>query len=325
MSELAVEREAPHMLQGEVDKDIEKKLLVVACIPAFNEEKTIAKVVLQTKKYVNKIVVCDDGSSDMTGEIARKLGADVIRHERNLGKGAALKSLFEAARKMDADVFVTLDADGQHGPEEISKLVEPIARRDADMVIGNRFHSSEVIPAVRRWGNRVLNFFTNLSASEANDTQSGFRAYSKKAVNVINVDEDGLGVDSQIFIDAKQKSLKVVEVPVTAKYPRDVKTSKKNLLRHGTEVIVSLIGLITERRPLLFLGAPGLGLLAVGGVFLITVLKIFNETRQFAIGTAIFGILFTLLGALLIFCALILWVIDNRLRHFENHISNRQT
>ena len=325
MPELAVEREAPHMLQNEVDKDIEKKPLVVACIPAFNEEKTIAKVVLQTKKYVNKIVVCDDGSSDMTGEIARKLGADVIRHERNLGKGAALKSLFEAARKMDADVFVTLDADGQHGPEEISKLVEPIAKEDADMVIGNRFHSSEVIPAVRRWGNRVLNFFTNLSASEANDTQSGFRAYSKKAVNVISIDEDGLGVDSQIFIDAKQKSLKVVEVPVTAKYPKDVKTSKKNLLRHGTEVMVSLIGLITERRPLLFLGAPGLGLLAVGGAFLITVLKIFNETRQFAIGTAIFGILFTLLGALLVFCALILWVIDNRLRRFENHISNQQT
>jgi glycosyltransferase involved in cell wall biosynthesis len=316
------------MLRGGVDKDIDRKPVVVACIPAFNEEKTIAKVVLQTKKYVDKVVVCDDGSSDMTGEIARKLGATVIRHERNFGKGAALKSLFEAGRKMGADVFVTLDADGQHGPDEIWKLVEPIFRGDVDVVIGNRFHSSEAIPAVRRWGNRVLNFFTNLStgeAGEANDSQSGFRAYSKKALNVIDVVEDGLGVDSQIFIDAKQKSLKVVEVPVMAKYPRDVKTSKKNLIRHGSEVIVSLIGLVTERRPLFCLGVPGLGLLAVGGAFLITVLKIFNETRQFAIGTAIFGILFSLLGALLIFGALILWVLGNCLRRFENHISNRQT
>ena len=88
-----------------------KKPLVVACVPAFNEEKTIAKVVLLAQKHVDKVVVCDDGSSDLTGEIAKSLGAELIRHERNLGYGAAIQSLFRRARELGADVMVTLDAD----------------------------------------------------------------------------------------------------------------------------------------------------------------------------------------------------------------------
>ena len=85
---------------------------VVVAIPAFNVEKSIAKVVLEAQKYVDVVVVCDDGSEDFTGEIAERLGADVVRHERNLGEGAALRSLFDAGRKISADVLVTLDADG---------------------------------------------------------------------------------------------------------------------------------------------------------------------------------------------------------------------
>jgi glycosyltransferase involved in cell wall biosynthesis len=299
------------------------KPFVVAAIPAYNEEKTIAKVVLGARRCVDRVVVCDDGSRDMTVNIAKELGADVIQHERNLGKGAALRSLFEAGQKMGADVFVTLDADDQHDPDEIPKLVEPILRGEADMVIGYRIPFDSSIPAVRRWGNRVLNFFTNLSAGKAKDTQSGFRAYSKMALNVIDVVEDSLGVDSQIFLDAKDKNLKVVEVPVSTKYPKDVKTSKKNLLRHGSEVILSVIELVSERRPLLFLGIPGLMLFAVGGASFFLVLKIFNETRQFAIGTALLGVVSTLLGMLLIFGALILWVMGKRLSHLENRIANR--
>jgi len=301
------------------------KPFVVAAIPAFDEEKTIGKVVLQTKKYVDKVLVCDDGSIGMTGEIAEGLGAVVIRHGRNLGKGVALRSLFEAGRKMGADVFVTLDADDQHDPKEIPKLVEPILRGDADVVIGNRFSAREgSVPAVRRWGNRVLNFLTNLSAGEAEDSQSGFRAYSRKALSAIDAIEDGLGVDSQTFIDANEKGLKVVEIPVSAKYPKDVKTSKKNTIRHGSEVILSLIELVSERRPLLFLGVPGLVLLTTGGASFIMVLKIFNETRQFAIGTAMLGVVSTLLGTLLVFGALILWVMGKRLSRIEKRISNRQ-
>jgi glycosyltransferase involved in cell wall biosynthesis len=302
----------------------EGKPFVIAGIPAFNEEKTIAKVVLEAQKYADKVLVCDDGSTDMTCEIAERLGAVVVRHERNLGKGAALRPLFEAVRKIGADVFVTLDADDQHDPSEIPRLVEPILRGDADVVIGNRFQFSGSVPAIRRWGNRVLNFLTNLSAGEVKDSQSGFRAYSKKALDAIDIIEEGLAVDSQILVDANEKSLKVVEVSVSAKYPKDVKTSKKNPFRHGSEVIVSLIELISERRPLLFLGVPGLALLTFGGAFFVMVLEIFNETRQFAIGTAMLGIVSTLLGTLLVFGALILWVMGKRLNRIEKRISNRQ-
>ena len=298
---------------------------VVVGIPAFNEEKTIARVVLEAQKCADKVLVSDDGSTDLTADIADRLGADVVRHEKNLGKGAALRSLFEAGRKVGADVFVTLDADDQHDPEEIPKLVEPILRGDADVVIGNRFGVRQgSVPAVRRWGNRVLNFLTNLSAGEAEDSQSGFRAYSRKALSAIDVIEDGLGVDSQTFIDANEKGLKVVEVPVSAKYPKGVKTSKKNLIRHGSEVILSLIELVSERRPLLFLGVPGLALSTMGGASFIMVLKVFNETRQFAIGTAMLGVVSTLVGILLVFGALILWVMGKRLSRIEKRISNRQ-
>jgi glycosyltransferase involved in cell wall biosynthesis len=297
---------------------------VVAAIPAYDEEKTIATVVLRAQRFVDKVVVCDDGSKDMTVDIAKELGADVIQHKRNLGKGAALRSLFEAGQKMDADIIVTLDADSQHNPEEIPKLLEPILRGEADMVIGCRFPFDGSVPAVRRWGNRVLNFFTNLSAGKAKDTQSGFRAYSRMALNFIDVTEDGLAVDSQIYVDAKEKNLKVAEVPVSTRYPKDVKTSKKNALKHGFEVLLSLIELVSERRPLLFLGIPGLALFTVGGISFIMVLTIFNETRHFAIGTAILGVASTLLGALLIFGALILWVMGKRLSRLENRIANRQ-
>lgn len=299
------------------------KPLIVVGIPAFNEERTIAKVVLKAQKYANRVIVCDDGSEDMTAKIAKELKAYVIQHERNLGKGATLRSLFEAGRKIGADVFVTLDADDQHDPSEIPKLVEPILRCEADVVIGCRFASNSSFPAVRKWGNRILNFFTNLSAGKVNDTQSGFRAYSKIALNVIDVIEDGLGVDSQILIDAKNKNLRVVEVPVSTNYPKDVKTSKKNFLQHGFEVFLSLIELIIETRPLLFLGIPGLVLFILGGVSFIFVLKIFNETRQFAIGTAFLGVVSTLVGTFLILGSLILWVMGKRLSHLENRIANR--
>ena len=132
----------------------ESKPLILACIPAYNVEKTIAKVVVQTKKYVDKVIVCDDGSSDMTGEIATKLGAEVIRHERNRGYGAALASLFRRARELDPEVMVTLDADCQHNPEDIRRVVTPVLKGAADIVVGSRFlaENGEAIPRYRKLG-----------------------------------------------------------------------------------------------------------------------------------------------------------------------------
>jgi hypothetical protein len=275
---------------------------------------------------------------DLTGEIAGRLGADVVRHERNLGKGAALRSLFNAGRRMGADIMVTLDADTQHVPDEIPRLLGPILKLEADVVIGSRSMGGSV-PSHRKLGNRVLNFFTNWSARNGNgngnkngngngkfnDTQSGFRAYSKSALDMIDVTENGLAADSQIFLDASEKNLRILEVPVSTNYPKDVRTSKKNSVHHGFEVLVSLLELISERRPLVFLGIPGLALLVLGGASFTIVLKIFNETKLFAIGTAILGVVSTLLGTLLLFGAVIFWVLGNRLNRLENRLSNHRS
>ena len=117
-----------------------KKPFIVAVIPAFKEEENIAKVVLLTKKYVDLVIVGDDGSDDMTAEIAKALGAIVIRNNKNMGKGYTLKRLFNEALKLGADIIVTLDADGQHDPKYIPKLTEPIINGEADIVIGSRYH-----------------------------------------------------------------------------------------------------------------------------------------------------------------------------------------
>lgn len=302
----------------------DRKPLIVAGIPAYNEELTIAKEVLRTKRHADRVFVCDDGSTDMTAEIAETVGAEVIKHGRNLGKGAALRSLFEVGRKIDADVFVTLDADDQHEPSEIPKLVDPILRGEADVVIGNRFSPGfgNHIPPHRKFGNAILNFFTNLSTKGLQDTQSGFRAYSRAALDAVDAVVRGLGVDSQILIDAKKKNMKIVEVPVSVKYPKGVKTSKRDPLQHGADVILALIQLVGEGRPLLFLGFPGAVLFVVGGASFGMGLKTFSETRQFAIGTSISGVAWALFGALLVFGSLILCVTSMRLKNRENGTAN---
>ncbi len=132
-------------------------MIKVACIPAFNEERTIGKVIVGTLPYVDRVIVCDDGSGDMTAAIAEKLGANVIRHERNKGKGDAFRSLFSASRDLGADVMITIDGDDQHDPSDIPKLLDPIAKGQADVVIGSRFHpENKGIPSYRKVGNKLL-------------------------------------------------------------------------------------------------------------------------------------------------------------------------
>jgi glycosyltransferase involved in cell wall biosynthesis len=132
---------------------IEKKPFVIACIPAYNEEKTIAKVIIKTQKYVDKVIVCDDGSKDMTSEIAERLGAIVIKHERNMGKGEALRNLFKKAMELNADIVITLDGDGQHDPDEIPSLINTLKEEKADIIIGSRFLLNEKnVPGYRAIG-----------------------------------------------------------------------------------------------------------------------------------------------------------------------------
>lgn len=279
----------------------------MACIPAYNEGNLIGSLVKKTLNYVNEVVVCDDGSSDNTSHEAEKAGARIIRHDKNKGKGAALKSLFKYARNSTVDVIVTIDGDGQFLPEEIPKLITPIIENKSDIVIGYRFDNSSQMPSYRKFGNKMLDRVTNL-ASELPfmDTQSGFRAYSKNAINKINFSSDGFASDSEILVDASQKKLKISEEKVTVIYNTGKKTSTKNPVSHSSEVITSLLELVALRRPLVFLGIPGIILLLIGIAYAMIVVTIFNDTRYFSIpstlvtlGTLIVGLMMFLMSVLL--------------------------
>jgi glycosyltransferase involved in cell wall biosynthesis len=288
--------------------------LKLACIPAYNEERAIAAVVLGAMKYVDKVVVCDDGSTDMTGEIAERLGALVIRHERNMGKGEALRSLFRVAREMDADVMVTMDGDGQHNPADIPVLLRALESQGADIVIGSRFLGKrKQVPAHRRFGNKLLNLFTSRVVS---DTQSGFRAYSRNAIMRINPSEMGMGVDSEILMDALRQGLKIVEVPISVRYDLG-KTSTHNPVFHTLDVIFSVIKLTSIRHPLIFYGIPGLSLVAAGVYFVYRTLVLFGEQQIITNLTMTYGLLafaFTLLGLLTLFTGIILFTLSTLIR-----------
>ena len=236
-------------------------------IPAFNEEKNIAGIILKLKKISDDIIVCDDGSDDLTGEIAEKFGADVIKHEKNLGYGSAIKSIFNKAKTYDNDVLVTFDADGQHQIEDISKVVEPILSKKVDVVIGSRFlKETDDVPDYRKLGIKLITKVTNLSIKQSlTDSQSGFRAYSKHVLEKLNLTDKGMGISTEILIKSSNHGFKIAEIPIKISYEGE--TSSQNPVTHGTSVLASTIKFTSIERPLIFYGIPSLIFLILGSVF----------------------------------------------------------
>lgn len=285
-------------------------MLKLACIPAYNEENTISDVIKRSLNYVDKVIVCDDGSSDQTVKRAKEAGATVIQHEKNLGKGVALRSLLNYGKQLNSDVLVTIDGDGQFLPEEMNKLIAPVLHEGIDIVIGYRFDSSTEMPSYRKAGNKMLDKITNLASDlPFRDTQSGYRAYSKKAVEMINFLTDGFGADSEILIDASRKGLKISEEKVTVLYNTGTKTSTKNPLSHTTDVIGSLIELVALRHPLKYLGIPGLILTLIGIAFGISTISYFNQTRVFSIPSTLIAVGFTIIGIIMVLMSVVLFSI----------------
>ncbi len=289
-------------------------MIKVACIPAFNEERTIGKVVVRAQDYVDQVLVCDDGSKDMTADIAEKLGAKVIRHEQNMGKGEAFRSLFAECRTMGADIMVTLDGDDQHEPAEIPQLVEPLMRGEADIVIGARFHDSNVgIPTHRRVGNRLLNAVT---ISGISDTQSGFRAYNKKAIQSLRPSETGMGVDSEILMDASRQGMKIMEVPISVRYGIG-KTSTHNPIYHTIDVLTSAIKLTSIRHPMTFYGIPGMLITILGFYFVVHAYLLFlgqGLLTNLVITYALTGFSIGIFGLFTFFTGIILFTLSTVLR-----------
>lgn len=285
-------------------------MLKLVCIPAFNEEKPIVDVIKKSLKYVDKVVVCDDGSSDSTSEKAKNAGATVIKNEKNMGKGYAMKSLFKYAKDVDADIVITIDGDGQFLPEQIESLINPILKDNYDIVIGNRFSDDEEMPSYRKAGNKMLDKITKLAADlPFSDTQSGFRSYSKKAIQSINFSTNGFGVDSEILINAVDKGLKITETKVTVIYNTGDKTSTKDPVSHSMSVIASLLESIAIHHPLKYLGIPGMILLIIGLVFATYSISNFNDTGNFSLPSILTAMSSLILGLILLMMSVVLYSI----------------
>ncbi len=278
---------------------------IVALIPAYNEERFIGSVVLKARKYVDAVIVVDDGSTDATAEIAEAAGAIVIRHAHNRGKGAALNTGFRQARKMTPEAVVALDADGQQRCEEIPTLIRPVLAGQADMVVGSRFLTVRSgLPGWRVFGQRLLNLVTNLgSGFNLSDSQSGFRAFSRQTIETVTFRSDDFSVESEMQFLAQKHGLKVVEVPITCHYDD---SPKRNPFLHGVQVLNGILRLIGQHRPLLFFGVPGLATLLLGLLFGLWVVDIYRKTLTLAIGYALITVLLVLVGIFAIFTGIIL-------------------
>jgi glycosyltransferase involved in cell wall biosynthesis len=289
--------------------------LVVAGIPAFNEERTIAKLIIDAQKYADVVLVCDDGSSDATAEIATRMGASVYTHKKNMGYGAATKSLFLMARDLNADVLITLDGDGQHDPRDIPKLIKPVLDKEADIVCGSRFIGKEKngVPKARSWGIKLI---TKLSGAASNhkmcDAQCGFRVFGKRAISELRFIENGMGASVELLINAKKQGMNILEVATECNYEDLERNSTQNPLGQLANVLMSILRLTIEERPLLMLGVPGLIFLLAGAGFGIWMLQIYVNEQQIVTNVALAAIAFVMMGMFVLFTSITLYAISRQ-------------
>ncbi len=296
-------------------KDRGKKR-TLALIPCYNEESTIGSIVLKTKRYVNTVLVVDDGSKDDTPNIAKQAGAVVISHKKNQGKGSVIKTGFRYALANNYDYVVTLDGDGQHNPDEVPTVLGDLMNNGHDITIGLRYGVSTEMPKWRKVGKRVLDYATSFgNGGYVTDSQCGFRAFNKKAVENLTrkLNGDKFSTESEQLIKAHELGLKISQKNITCKY-KNLNTSKKDPLLHGFSVLSYVIWLIAERRPLLFIGIPSFVMVLFGFVFGMHILQYYNQTHIFLVPNAILASIFLIIGSLGLFMGLILNVLPNLIK-----------
>jgi len=292
-------------------------LKITIGIPAYNEEKNIASIITKLKKITDSIIVCDDGSSDMTSDISKNLGAIVITHKKNMGYGVAINSIFQKAKELNSDLLVTFDADGQHRVEDIEKVVEPIKNNIADLVIGSRFLDKKSnVPNYRKIGIKVITKVTNASIKKKlTDSQSGFRAYNKQVLSQISPSDIGMGISTEILIKSSSKGLRIMEVPITILYSGD--TSTHNPVSHGTSVLLSTIKFTSIEHPLKFYGIPSVIFLIIGGIFTTLAIQYYIDVGRLNSNLTLIGGGTVLIGIILLICAILLYSLVSVVR--EKH------
>ena len=266
--------------------------------------------------YVDKVVVCDDGSTDDTAVLAKKAGAVVISHEKNLGYGATISTLFDYCRKNNAEIMVTLDGDGQHNPDQIPDLINVILKHKVDVVIGSRsLRDDKDLPSYRRTGIKIItstiNSATNLKVT---DSQSGFRAYSKSAIDLIHPTESGMGVSTEILVKISNNGLSIAEVPITVSYTGD--TSTEHPVTHGSHVIGTTLKYVSIKHPMYFYGIPGILLFISGLIMGVSFLDGYLDpvAPKVLYGLILGSIISILLGSMMIITSILLFSMANLIR-----------
>jgi glycosyltransferase involved in cell wall biosynthesis len=216
---------------------------VIAAIPCLNTARTIADVVTKTLKYVDEVIVVDDGSNDKTAEIARAAGARVISHNVNMGYGAAVKSCFAAFQNSTANILVIIDGDGQHDPDEIPLLLNPVIDNLADFVIGSRLITDlSNMPRYRKFGIGVITWLWNFGSKiKVTDTQSGFRVYNKNLLNDFEFVENGMSLSIEILEKIRKQNPIFLEVPITCSYENNNGHLTTKAFFHGISVALSVV------------------------------------------------------------------------------------
>ena len=289
-------------------------MMKFACIPAYNEENTISDLVQTAKKYVDKVIVCDDGSTDNTLKNAKLAGAEIITHKKNQGYGAAIISLFDYCRIQNVDVMVTLDGDGQHDPNQIPILLDVLSQHNVDVVLGSRFFDNNTnTPGYRKRGIKIITSVSNFGTDfKVSDSQSGFRAYSKNAIDAIHPTEQGMSVSTEILLKISNKGLSLAEVPITTSYDGD--TSEQNPVPHGVSVLANTLKYVSIKHPLQFYGIPSIVLLTIGTIMGAIFLDQYLNHQTIFYGSLLASGITFLVGAIFLVTSIILFSMANLMR-----------
>jgi len=192
---------------------------ICVIIPAYNESKTIFEIVQKIKIIPADIIVIDDGSFDNTAKLASKAGAYVIHHEKNIGKGKALIDGFEFAIKKGYEIFITLDGDGQHNPDDILSFIEAYKSTGAELIIGNRLISHKKMPFIRYITNILMSkFISFIIKQKIPDTQCGYRLLTNNIASKLNLSSCRYEIESEMIIKAARSNVKILSIPIRCIY-----------------------------------------------------------------------------------------------------------
>ena len=267
----------------------------------------IAKMIVHAATHADTVVVVDDGSRDDTGVIAKALGAVVVTHDKNLGKGAAISDCFKFAKITGADVLVTIDADGQHDPSQIPTLVRALLGKEADVAIGSRSSRPFDMPKHRWLGKRAIDRATLVKVGErVVDTQSGFRAYSRRAIENLVVGEYGIGAETEILMQAHRAGMHIIELPTNIRYA-GLKTSSQNAMIHASDVLFSIVKFVSIRHQLTFYGGFGVAAMLVSIFFGVMTLNYYQQWGRVVTNLALISVAAGIVGILSIFTGIILF------------------